>query len=127
MSLTDAQKASVRTYLGYSDQSRQSPSNYRLEGVWAGLSSDAVTQIQALLTQIDTIEASFGTATSASRAGIIEVDNGGVKWAPSGTATLSVLTRRGSMLVNRLATILGVPVIKDPFAVAPATGVCGLA
>ena len=112
MALTTAQKASIRMYLGYSDMSRQGFQD--LEGVMNNLSADAETLIGGFLTSLATLETGMDSVSSAERAGIIEVDNGGVKWE-SGSAAATGIASRGRQLVRRISVTLGIKVIADVF------------
>lgn len=89
------------------------------------LSAEAITQVQGLLTQLATIETSYNTVTGDSQAGIIRVED--IQWG-SPMASQAVLAANGTRLVRRLAVILGVPVIVDPFSSSTASaGIAGLA
>lgn len=115
MALTETQKAQIRTYLGYSDMSRQGFQD--LEGVMLNLSAAAETIVGSLLTSLTTIDTSLADVSSANRAGIIEVDNGGVKWADGSSAGVAV-AKQGRILVRRLSTILGIAPASDAFGSA---------
>lgn len=126
MALTATQKAGVRLYLGYSDGSRDTPSGYNLEGVFAGLSAEAETQVIAILALLATVDAKFTESAALSAAGLKSVDNGGVEWFGA-TSAQSSLSATGRRLVARLAIILGVPVVRDVFGSAvPMCGPMGL-
>lgn len=114
MALTETQKAQARLYLGYSDQSRGGAGS-PLEGALLGLSAGAETIVGATLTALGVVDASLGTVTSASRAGIVEVDNGGVKWAEDGLSAPRALEAHGRRLVARLEATLGVCKLSDIF------------
>lgn len=125
MPLTDTQKATVRMYLGYSDQSRSAANRANLEGALVALSSDAVTQVTAILASIATVETSLTTVNSSARAGIKSVDNGGVVWADDGRSASRAVTDEGRRFVRRLSVILGVPVASDVFGSSvPTSGPC---
>lgn len=122
MALTTTQKAQVRLYLGFSDMSRTTPTHWRLESMLSGsLSSEGETVVVDLLTKLATVDTDLATVSSSSRAGIIEVDNGGVKWASNGMSASSSIQARGRMLVNRLARTLGVEPFADVFSAGSVT------
>lgn len=112
MALTNAQKAKIRLYLGYSDMSRQGFQD--LEGVMNNLSTDAETIVIAALASLATIDTSLDDVASANRAGIIEVDNGGVKWE-NGSAPSRAIAAAGRRHVNRIASTLGIRIRADMF------------
>lgn len=123
MALTDAQRAQVRLWLGYSDMGGASPSN--LDGAMDALSAEAEVLVEDLLDRLDTLDTAMSDVATANRAGIVEVDNGAVKWA-SGTAASTSLAQQGRRLVGRLASILGVQVAADAFGSGvPTSGPCG--
>lgn len=112
-------------YLGYSDQSRSAANRANLEGALVALSSDAVTQVTAILASIATVETSLTTVNSSARAGIKSVDNGGVVWADDGRSASRAVTDEGRRFVRRLSVILGVPVASDVFGSSvPTSGPC---
>jgi hypothetical protein len=126
MALTSTQKAQVRLYLGFSDQSRSTGGHQALEGAMLALSAEAETQVGTILTALATVDSNLTTAQSATRAGIIEVDNGGVKWSSDGMSAVNAIERAGRMYVARLAAILGVQPVRDVYGSSiPASGPCG--
>lgn len=114
MALTTDQRARVRYYLGYSDVSQGGAPN-RLEMAMTALTSGAETIVVDLLSQLATVDASLTTVSAATRAGIIEVDNGGVKWASNGMSASSAVSRQGRMLCGRLASMFGVTLGADVY------------
>lgn len=114
MALTDEQKAGVRYYLGWPDVNRMA--DLRLEGAMGSVSTQAVTQIAALLVSLAAVDANFATVNSSSRAGIIEVDNGGVKWSADGGSAARSVRAEGRMYVARLAAILQIQPMRDVYS-----------
>lgn len=122
MALTDAQKAKVRLYLGFSDISRQTPTHWRLESILAGsLSAEGEAVIVDLLSQLATVDTDLASVQGASRAGIVSVDNGGVVWSSNGMSAATSVANRGRMLVRRLARTIGVEPFADMFGGGPST------
>ena len=126
MALTDTQKSQIRLYLGYSDQSRNTPVHWPLENAMLALSSTAETIVTGILTQLATVDADLTTVSGSSRAGLKSVDNGGVVWQDSVVAPQSAVSAQGRRLVQRLARTLGVGVVQDMFGSGPTSGLMGL-
>lgn len=123
MVLTSVQRASVRYYLGYSDISQGGAPN-NLERAMDALTAEAETIVVDLLSKLATLDTSLSSAWA--RAGIIEVDNGGVKWE-SGSASLLAFYGEGRRLVARLASMFGVTIGVDVYGYGVSlTGPCGL-
>jgi hypothetical protein len=114
MALSSAQKARIRYYLGYSDVSQGGGPN-RLEMAMSALTTDAQTIVEDLLTKLAATDTDAVSVSGANRAGIIEVDNGGVKWAPDGKSAASAVSRQGSIWASRLAVMFGVELGADVF------------
>lgn len=114
MAFTTTQRAQIRYYLGYSDVSQGGAPN-RLERAMTNITSGAETIVASILTQLATVDASLTTVTSSSRAGIIEVDNGGVKWASNGMSASGALNQQGRMLCARLSSMFGVDLAADVY------------
>lgn len=114
MAFTTTQRAQIRYYLGYSDVSQGGAPN-RLERAMTNITSGAETIVASILTQLATVDASLTTVTSSSRAGIIEVDNGGVKWASNGMSASGALNQQGRMLCARLSSMFGVALAADVY------------
>lgn len=114
MAFTTTQRAQIRYYLGYSDVSQGGAPN-RLERAMTNITSGAETIVASILTQLATVDASLTTVTSSSRAGIIEVDNGGVKWASNGMSAAGSLNQQGRMLCGRLSSMFGVALAADVY------------
>lgn len=114
MALTSTQRAQTRYYLGYSDVSQGGAPN-QLERAMSDITSGAETILTGLLTSLATVDSNLVTAQGSTRAGIIEVDNGGVKWSADGMSSVRSISAAGRMYVTRLAAILGVPVYRDVF------------
>lgn len=125
MALTTTQRAQIRYYLGYSDVSQGGAPN-RLERAMTDITSGAETIVASILTQLAAVDASLTTVTSSSRAGIIEVDNGGVKWASNGMSAAGALNQQGRMLCGRLSSMFGVTLASDVYGGGvPQTGFAG--
>jgi hypothetical protein len=127
MALTNTQKTLIRTYLGYSDMSRQGFLD--LEGVMNNLAAEAETLVGTYLTQLAAVDAGFTTGSSSALAvaGLKSVDNGAVVWQDGAGAVSAALSSQGRMLVGRLSTILGIPVIHDPYGGGSRSGFAGRA
>lgn len=124
MALTDDQKASVRYYLGWPDVNRMA--DLRLEGAMGSVSTQAVTQIAALLASLATLDAALLGTSAISAAGLKSVDNGGVEWFSATSAQASV-NAQGRRLVARLAAILQISIKVDVFGSSvPSSGMCGV-
>jgi len=116
MALTNAQKVSVRFYLGYQGRFYQVDS--KLEQAMSAIDdADLETRINAVIVELDAIDA----RRSAVRVngGIAQVDE--VQFQP-GNASLNAIIAEGSMLVGRLAALFGVEVRHNPFSTSAATG-----
>jgi hypothetical protein len=115
MALTDAQKASVRFYLGYQDQFRNM--NTALESqLSAGLSSDAETLVIATLANLAAVDAQLLTAhgrLKAMKVGSITL---------TGDGEVMALRSQGRLYVGRLAAMYGVQPLNDVYAEAAGAG-----
>lgn len=109
MALTATQKATIRLMLGYSDIS-QGDGYSVLEGQWPSLSAEAETQIATILTDYATVQAALRTGWS--QLGVSRVEDVYM----SGADGVRNLRAEGNRLATNLATILGVPVQRLPFA-----------
>lgn len=121
MALTDAQKAQVRLYLGFSDMSRTTPTHWRLESMMgASLSAEGEAVVVALLASLSAVDATYTTGSSSAlaTAGLKSVDNGAVVWQDGAMGVQTSLAAQGRRFVNRLARTLGV----EPFADVFGTG-----
>ena len=117
MALTDTQKAEVRRYLGYADQSQGYYSV--LEGAMAVLSAGGEVQVTALLTDLAAIEAALRnpwTIQKVKRAEEVQL------WVSDG---LIALRQEGNRLVNQLANMFGVPVLSSAFSPGGGPGLAG--
>ena len=117
MAFTSTERAQIRFWLGYSDVSQGGGPN-RLETAMTDITASAETLVRNTLTALTALDTELSTVATSSRAGIIEVDNGGVKWE-SGSSAPSALASRGRTLVARLSSMFGVLVAADVFG-APA-------
>lgn len=124
MAFTTDQRARIRYYLGYSDVSQGGAPN-RLERAMTNITSGAETIVTELLTQLATVDSALSTVNSSSRAGIIEVDNGGVKWASNGMSASAALNKQGRMLCARLSSTFGVSLAVDVYGGGITTGYVG--
>ena len=123
MAFTDAQKVSIRRYLGYPLGFYDS--NYRLESMMDTVGASAVEQaavetILAELVVVDTAIAAAGSTTST--AGSLKAIVGDVEFynttTESNSATVDALSR-GKMLVERLRQSFGVELGGRYFGTAP--------
>lgn len=112
--LSDAQKAKARRYLGAPDVSRQY--DLRLESSLDALTSEGVTEVCELLDGLAGIEAKL-TEARECRLGIVSVEDITFR----GPDEVRVLWREG----NRLAQMLGVALYftprRKPFGTSPAS------
>lgn len=115
--MTDAQRVKIRTYLGYSDQSRGYYS--RLEGAIDVLIAEAEEEIICLLEDLATIETTL--KASQKRQKVMQAED--VKLA--GHDEIIALWKEGSRYVRRISTILGVEIKENPFSSGSPTGVAG--
>lgn len=113
--MTDAQRAEIRRYLGYSDQSRGYYNT--LDGVIAILSPEAEEIIVSILTELAEIEAQIRDARRcrlmATRVEDITL---------SSYDEIRGLRLEGQRLARDISTILGVKIFQTPFMSAPSTG-----
>lgn len=109
MALTDAQKADIRYYLGYSMRFHQSDS--RLEMAMRALEedSDAETLVLADIARLKAIDLKFEAAYD--RLKVMQVCD--IKLAHK--AELCSFRSEGRRVVGRIAATLGVPVRHDVF------------
>ncbi len=119
MALTDAQKSSVRLYLGYSDGSTGgSPS--ALDRGMESLSASAEAQVTSVLTRLATVETTL--TAGWDRMKVVKAE----EVTLAGEDELRALRNEGRRLVRHLSIILGVQVAHDAFAVGgAAAGCCG--
>lgn len=111
MALTNAQKVSVRYWLGYSGRFYQTDS--QLEQAMAAINdADLEARIAEVIAQLEAVDAK--RADVRSRAGILQVDE--IVFQDGKAAGLDALRSEGSMLVGRLAALFGVPVRRNPFS-----------
>lgn len=118
MALTATQKATVRTYLGFSDISGTQVSS-RLESAFLSLSAEGETLIVGLLTQlasVETILSQSWTRQAAIRAEEVTL---------AGLGEITALRTEGDRLVHRLASILGVQPLSSPFSGGAFSGRAG--
>jgi hypothetical protein len=118
MALTDAQKAQVRLYLGFSDMSRHTPTHWRLESMLSGaLSTEGEAVVVAILTSLAAVDAAYMTGSSSALAvaGLKSVDNNAVVWQDGSMGVQASLAAQGRRFVSRLALTLGVEPFADVF------------
>lgn len=113
--MTDAQRADIRRYLGYSDQSRGFYST--LEGAIDILSPEAEEIVVSILTEIAEIEAQLRDARNC-RLMALRVED----ITLANYDEIRGLRREGQRLARDISTILGVEIFRTPFQSAPATG-----
>src|SRR5262245_35792498 len=101
MSLSDSQKAAVRTSLGYPDHFRYK--HTRLESVLDRLSPEAETLVAATLDKLAAIDAALLKA-GTDEAGVERVEE---IWFENGWVRASVIRRTGRMYVGRISVITG--------------------
>lgn len=110
MAFTDAQKVSIRRYLGhplgYYDL------NYRLESMMDKVGSSAVEQaaVETILAELVTVDVALASSgsTSTVTGALSKLDE--IEWHPPTTETISAnvdAMSRGKMLVRRLAQAFG--------------------
>lgn len=115
MSLTDAQKAATRRYLGYPDVNRES---YReVEGALVALSADGVTIAVEILGRLATIQTDL--ASSWSRQKVVKAE----EVTLAGAEEIRALRAEGRRLANELAALLGVTIVVDVFSGGSSSGV----
>jgi len=114
VALSDAQKASIRRYLGYSDISRGSPTP--LESALDALSSEAETLVGDILTKLASIETQLEAAWS--QASVSRVED---VWF-AGASGVQHLRQEARRLVRDLGNILGVPPRGTPFSSGSQSG-----
>lgn len=123
MAFTDAQKVSIRRYLGYPLGFYDL--NYRLESMMDKVGASAVEQaaVETILAELVTVDAAIATAgASASSAGSLKAIVGDVEWynttTESNTSSIDALGR-GKMLIERLRQSFGVELGGRYFGTAP--------
>ncbi len=120
MSLTNAQKVSIRYWLGYSGRYFQTDTV--LEQAMAAIDdADLEAQIATVLSSLTTIDA--GRTDARASGGLKQADE--VVFQDGNNSSLRSLIEEGSMLVGRLATMLGVPVRRNAFSTSTGPH-CGL-
>lgn len=111
MALTNAQKVSIRYWLGYSGRFFQTDSV--LEQAMSSVDdADFEAQIATVLSSLSTIDGQCTTARA--NAGLKQVDE--VVFQDGNNSSLRGLLEEGSMMVGRLAAMLAVPVRHNPFS-----------
>lgn len=117
MSLSDADKASVRRYLGYPDVNRLA--NPGVEGAMVAISAEGEAIVSDLLTQVGEIDAQLRTSWSRQK----------VKKAEdvvlAGWDEIDALRQEGRRLVAELAALLDVSPLRDVFAGSSDSGLTG--
>lgn len=111
MALTNAQKVSIRYWLGYSGRYFQVDSS--LEQAMTGVDdADLEAQIATVLSSLSTIDGQRTTARA--NAGLKQVDE--VVFQDGNNASLRAVLEEGSMMIGRLAAMLDVPVRRNAFS-----------
>lgn len=110
MAFSEAEKASIRKYLGWTARYHQTDS--RLEQAMYGVGdlADTVTLVQGLLTKLDGIETSIAACygrLKAAKVGAIELP---------GMGELAALRSEGARFSGQLAATLGVGVRHNVWA-----------
>lgn len=114
MALSDANKAKVRRYLGYPDVNREL--YHALEGALVALSAEAVTEVEAILTQLATLETTLTGGWSYQHVKRAE------EVTLAGMDGLAALRSEGTRLVRQLAAMLGVDIRSNPFGSGRSAG-----
>lgn len=114
MSLSLAQKARVRMYLGYS-QARGGGDP--LERVFPGLTEEVEELVTEALTSLATVETQISSARTQAQFSRVE----DVYFADS--AGLRGLRAEGQRLCHRLASLIGVQVANDVFSAGNSGGI----
>lgn len=119
MALTNAQKVAIRKWLGYSGRYFQTDTV--LEQAMAAIADpDLEAEIATLLAELATVDAR--RATVRDTGGLKQVDE--VVFQDGSISSLRAVLEEGSMLVARLAAMLGVDVRHNPFSTT-ASDRCG--
>jgi hypothetical protein len=108
LALTSAERAQVRTVLGYADTPAYP--NTWLEGTLSALSSDAEAQVRALLGELAAIDAQL-TDCRANRLKVSTVD--GINL--SGPGEMRALLREASRRAHTISLIVGIEKAGDPY------------
>jgi hypothetical protein len=115
MALTDSQKTKIRGYLGYTLDSTE------IDAALVDLSVSAEAEVVALLTQLADVDTRFNT-TARDVAGLETAST--VKFFQG--QAIADLVSLGNDLVMRLASFLGVEIVRLPFGGQSVSGI-GLA
>jgi hypothetical protein len=122
MAFSDAQKVSIRRYLGYPLGYYQL--NTALESMMDKIGAIAVEQaaVETILTELVTVDTALAASgsTTSTMGGLKKVDE--IEWYDTTTQSTSAVVdalARGKMLVERLRQCFGVPLCGRYFASAP--------
>lgn len=107
MALTAAQTAKVRMYLGYA---RAMGGGDPLQRALPGLPTETVDLVVEILEKLETVETQIGQAAAGQYISRVE------DITFSGNSGLASLRGEGRRYCNRLASVIGVPVMNDVFA-----------
>lgn len=113
MALTDAQKAQIRTFLGYPNLYRYK--NTRLEGAFSALDAAAESILIAEIAAVQTEDARL--TEFMDRAGVKKVDE--IEFFASSKDASDSIDRcrmKGRVHINRISVLLGVPINTDYFS-----------
>lgn len=123
MSFTSSEKYKIRKYLGYPQVYKQA--NPRLESALdqVGLDTDAVADVQDILTKITQVETYLVQALST--AGLKRAED--IEWYPDQGSTASggvvaSLNQQGRKFCSQLSIIFGVPIQNNIFGGQGYTG-----
>ena len=114
MALTDAEKAEIRRYLGYSDLNRLY--TLPIEPAMNALSPEGETQVKGYLVDLADLQARLKAAWDRSKVLIVE------DITLAHQKELAFLRSEGQRLVQDLATALSVRPLRKPFSPGPRGG-----
>jgi hypothetical protein len=107
MALINSQKAKIRRYLGYPDVNREM--HLGLEGAMTAISAEGETEVTDLLTKIASVETTL--VASQGRQKVIKAE----EVTLAGEGEIRALWREGNRYASTLASILDVPLRRNPF------------
>lgn len=110
--MTDAQRAKVRLYLGYSDQSSGFYS--RLEGAITVLLPEGEEEVVCALEDLELVEGQLRDARRRQK--VYKAEDVTL----AGHDEIIALYKEGNRLAERISTILGTPILRYPFGSASA-------
>lgn len=111
MALSNADKAQVRYYLGYSGRFYQVTTVLEQAMIAIDTDADIVTLIQSILVTLADVDTRITDALSRLKALRLEGDA-----VLPGMGEIGGLRSHGRMYAGRMAAILGVPIVRNPFS-----------